>query len=127
MKRSALLAVIFWWLQAPVCLLPVASSHTHIASQATREHHHEAPPAAPASGHHRHRGSDDSGCAEHCASLARALSPAAPQPIALASPWILLPVASLSPGENPRLAAPSEVAREQPPPDLLLQDATLRI
>jgi len=125
-KRLALSFAIFWWAQGPLCLLPVDHAHASASSGAAAQHHHAAP-ATPESSHHPGPGTDDSGCAEHCTSLGRALSPAAPQANAPASPWLPLPEASPRLGEIPSLASPSEVARERPPPDLLLRNATLRI
>jgi len=125
-KRLALLFAIFWWAQGPLCLLPLVHAQGSASSDAAAQHHHAAAPATPESGHQHDPGADDSSCAEHCASLARALSPATPQASEPASLWAL-PAASLFLGEIPRLASPSGVARERPPLDLLLRNATLRI
>ena len=126
-KRLALLFAMFWWAQGPLCLLPSVHAHATASSDAAAQHHHGSAPSTPESGHHPDPGTDDSGCAEHCASLERTLSPATPQASAPASQWIPLPAASLFLGGVPRLASPSGVARERPPPDLLLRNATLRI
>ena len=125
MKRLALFFAVFWWAQGPLCLLP--SGHAHAASSGAVDQHHHAAPGNSESSHHTDPATDESGCAEHCASLERALSPAAPQADAPASAWIPLPEASSYQGEVPRFASPSGGARERPPPDLLLRNATLRI
>ena len=127
MRRSALLVAIFWWVQGPLCLLPLASSHAHGPEATQASAHHEHAPSPPNSNHQHDPSTDDSGCAEHCASLSRALSPVTPQESAAPSLWIPVPAASLFLGEIPRFASPSGLARERPPPDLLLRNATLRI
>jgi hypothetical protein len=135
-KLFALLLAILWWAQEPLCHWPSAESHQHTGARAGGHaqggHDHHAgsdaahghddlgsgPPAPP----------EDFGCAEHCASLARAVPAHSPQSQPPAGP-ALFTLQDARPVLHacPRLRAHSGGAREAPPADLLLLASVLRI
>ena len=122
MTRWALLVAIAWWAQGALCLLPVASAHAHDSAQA---HHHAATPEPTSTGGHHSQ--DDPSCAEHCASLSRALVSQTPQPEPCGSQLTLVPL-GFSPTEaGPLLARGLAVARGQPPRGLSRSNPILRV
>ena len=127
MRRLALLFAIAWWAQGALCVLPLGGSHAHaVVSESAvsdHDHHASAPSPDPASGHHSE---DDPSCADHCASLSRALVSSAPQPEPGGSSYALLPL-GLSPTATALALAPVAVARGQPPPGLTRSNPILRL
>ena len=122
MRRWALLVAIAWWAQGAFCLLPIGSAHAHDSAQA---HHHAATPEPTSTGGHHSQ--DDPSCAEHCASLSRALASQAPQPAPCGSGFALLPRDVSLAVAIPMLAPGCAVARGQPPPGLARANPILRI
>lgn len=126
-KRLALLLSFLWGVQFAVCVLADGDGHAHggAAEAATVvEHHHagheEAPPIAPA------REGAPSPCAEHCASLARAMPGHAP----VAAPGAAS-LMTLSPSVVLVVRAPDALllrsASERLPPDRPLRTTILRL
>jgi hypothetical protein len=126
-KRFALLLTFLWWAQFPVCVLADGGGHAHgeAAQEATvAEHHHTGQDSPPPSAPEREGG--PSSCAEHCASLARAMPGQAATPApGVATLMILLPGTSFS------LPAPHALelrsAPERLPPDRPLRTTILRL
>lgn len=126
MKRLALLFAIAWWTQGALCVLPFGPAHTHeIAGEtaASGADHHAAAPEPAAGGHHS---KDDPSCAEHCASLSRALGSHAPQAEPSGTLFVMLLPASAPAPVLPPLAGAAAVARGQPPIDLARANPILR-
>jgi hypothetical protein len=125
-KRLALFFAIAWWTQGALCVLPLGFSHAHASEPAAsrHDHHASAPAPEPARGHHSQ---EDPSCAEHCASLSRALASQAPQPEPRGSEFALLPLDLVPAAVLPLLAPGSAVARGQPPPGLARANPILRI
>jgi hypothetical protein len=128
MKRVALLFVLLWWGQTPLCLLAEGELHAHGSVGAAASSHHHAGDRAPASSAPEDAGlPGDGSCAEHCASLAQALPPpptssAAPPAGVLALP-VQPPVMAVAPAVLWRLAG---VLRE-PPPEPSRHSSVLRL
>jgi hypothetical protein len=120
-RRWALLVAIAWWAQGALCLLPVASAHAHDSAQA---HQHAATPEPTSTGGHHSQ--DDPSCAEHCASLSRALTAQTPQLASSGSLLAFLPLDLFRALVAPELAPGSAVARGQPPPGLARANPILR-
>jgi len=127
-KSFALILVMLWWAQGPICALPGAS-HTHESAAATHAgaDHGEQGPAPRPAGHQHQRPNSDSGCEEHCASLAQAVTPQTPQAQQPSGPGLALLAARPVLHGSLRLASRVEGAPEAPPPDLLLRTSVLRL
>lgn len=136
LKRLALALALLWCAQGPLCFLmgfPFVGSHHGTADGApdharllgeAHEHASATPPAPEAPAHHS--SGEDPACAEHCASLDRALAADAAQHEPPAGVIAFVATVPADPLDGAP-AAQLHRAREQPPPDLLLHISALRI
>ena len=130
MKRLALIFALFWWAQGAVCLLPgLARAQDPVAVGAecgghSSHQHHDAsepgPASTPAPEH-------DAGCEQHCASLARALSPLAPVVPLGTTLWLPLEPPKTQPAPREVAARVVDSHHGPPPRDLVVTNASLLI
>lgn len=129
MKRLAVLAALVWWGQSPLCLLLADASHEHGSGEAAAagEQHHAGHGAAAPSAPERGDAPGDRSCAEHCTSLAQAVSVQVPSSAGPSVAWLALSLdAEAQTPMRLRFWRPSG-ALDEPPPEPTRQTSVLRL
>jgi hypothetical protein len=128
MKCVALLFTVLWSAQAPLCLLAMPDMGHHTGSHGGASHHapHAVRGAAAPEAPDPTEDDSRSGCAEHCASLARSIA-GAPPALDAAPDLTFAAFSACALVLHSEFAPAAGDARERQPPDPVLRATILRL